>query len=83
MLDECLSTSEVAALETRTEGWIAGLQLAALSLQGRADVAGFIQAFSGSHRHVLSYLAEEVLNRRPEGTLDFYFPSPNQPPPLP
>ena len=40
-------------------------------MQGRADVAGFIHAFSGSHRHVLSYLVEEVLNRRPEGTLDF------------
>ena len=63
--------SEIAALEERTEGWIAGLQLAALSIQGRADVSGYIQAFSGSHRHVLSYLVEEVLNRRPEGTLDF------------
>ncbi len=66
-----LSVAEIAALETRTEGWIAGLQLAALSMQGRADITGFIQAFSGSYRHVLSYLVEEVLNRRPEGTLDF------------
>jgi len=66
-----LSLSEITALEKRTEGWIAGLQLAALSMQGRQDVAGFIQAFSGSHRHVLSYLSEEVLNRRPEGTLEF------------
>ncbi len=40
-------------------------------MQGRADVSGFIQAFSGSNRHVLSYLVEEVLNRRPEDTLDF------------
>ena len=66
-----LTTAEIATLETRTEGWIAGLQLAALSLQGRTDVAGFIQAFSGSHRHVFDYLVEEVLNQRPEGTLEF------------
>ncbi len=66
-----LSTDDIAALEARTEGWVAGLQLAALSMQGRDDVAGFIQAFSGSHRHVLSYLVEEVLNRRPKGTLNF------------
>jgi LuxR family transcriptional regulator, maltose regulon positive regulatory protein len=47
-----LSATEITALELRTEGWIAGLQLAALSMQGRNDVAGFIQAFSGSHHHV-------------------------------
>ena len=66
-----LAAADVAALEARTEGWIAGLQLAALSMQGRDDARGFIQAFSGSHRHVLNYLAEEVLSRRPSGTLDF------------
>jgi LuxR family transcriptional regulator, maltose regulon positive regulatory protein len=66
-----LTADEIMALETRTEGWIAGLQLAAISMQGHADVTGFIQAFSGSHRHVLSYLVEEVLNRCPQGTLDF------------
>jgi LuxR family maltose regulon positive regulatory protein len=66
-----LSEENIAALESRTEGWVAGLQLAALSMQGREDVEGFIQAFSGSHRHVLTYLAEEVLDRRPEGTLNF------------
>jgi LuxR family maltose regulon positive regulatory protein len=66
-----LSAENIAVLESRTEGWIAGLQLAALSMQGRDDVTGFIQAFSGSHRHVLTYLAEEVLERRPEGTLNF------------
>jgi LuxR family maltose regulon positive regulatory protein len=66
-----LSSENIAVLEARTEGWIAGLQLAALSMHGREDVTGFIQAFSGSHRHVLSYLAEEVLERRPEGTLNF------------
>ncbi|MCB0111113.1 MAG: hypothetical protein KDE53_34565, partial [Caldilineaceae bacterium] len=66
-----LTDHDIARLETRTEGWIAGLQLAALSMQGRSDIAGFIQSFSGSHRHVFSYLIEEVLNRRPVGTLDF------------
>ncbi|MEZ4735049.1 MAG: LuxR C-terminal-related transcriptional regulator [Caldilineaceae bacterium] len=66
-----LTEEEIARLETRTEGWIAGLQLAALSMQERSDVAGFIQSFSGSHRHVFSYLIEEVLNQRPAGTLDF------------
>ena len=45
-----LSAEDIAALETRTEGWIAGLQLAALSMQGHKDVAGFIQAFTGDHR---------------------------------
>ena len=61
-----LSAAEVAALETRTEGWIAGLQLAALSMQGRADSAAFVQAFTGSHHFVLDYLMEEVLQRQPE-----------------
>jgi LuxR family transcriptional regulator, maltose regulon positive regulatory protein len=70
-----LSPTEITALETRTEGWIAGLQLAALSMQGRADVTGFIQSFSGSNRHVLSYLVEEVLNRRPPDTLNFLLQS--------
>ncbi len=51
----------IAILERRTEGWIAGLQLAALSLQGRADASAFLAAFSGSHRYVLDYLSEEVL----------------------
>ena len=55
-----------AALAARTEGWAAGLQLAALSLRGRADVAGFVAAFSGSHRYVLDYLAQEVLDRQEE-----------------
>ncbi len=61
-----LNETDVAALEARTEGWIAGLQLAALSMQGRSDAAGFIQAFAGSHRFVLDYLVEEVLDRQPE-----------------
>ena len=54
----------VAALAARTEGWAAGLQLAALSLRGQADPAGFVAAFSGSHRYVLDYLTEEVLERQ-------------------
>jgi LuxR family maltose regulon positive regulatory protein len=66
-----LSAAEITALEARTEGWIAGLHLAALSLQGRDDAAEFIRAFSGSHRHVLSYLVEEVLNHHPADTLEF------------
>jgi len=66
-----LSAKEVTALEARTEGWIAGLQIAALSMQGQGDIQGFIQAFSGSHRHILGYLAEEVLNQQPQSTLNF------------
>jgi LuxR family maltose regulon positive regulatory protein len=66
-----LSAEEVATLDARTEGWIAGLQIAALSMQGHADMAGFIKTFSGSHRHILGYLADEVLNLRPKDTLDF------------
>ena len=61
-----LSAEDIAALEARTEGWVAGLQLAALSMQGRADTASFIQSFTGSHHFVLDYLMEEVLNQQPE-----------------
>jgi LuxR family maltose regulon positive regulatory protein len=61
-----LSSENIAALEERTEGWIAGLQLAALSLQGYQDVAGFIRAFAGDNRYVLDYLVDEVLQRQPE-----------------
>src|SRR3712207_3462757 len=53
------------SLDTRTEGWVAGLQLAALSMQGRADAAGFIRAFAGDDRYVVDYLIEEVLQRQP------------------
>ncbi|MRR12746.1 helix-turn-helix transcriptional regulator, partial [bacterium] len=66
-----LSVEDVAALEARTEGWIAGLQLAALSIQGRPDAAGFIQAFTGSNRFVLDYLVEEVLERQPQAARGF------------
>jgi LuxR family transcriptional regulator, maltose regulon positive regulatory protein len=61
-----LPEAAVAALAERTEGWVAGLQLAGLSLQGRGDVAAFVEGFSGSHRYVLDYLTEEVLERQPE-----------------
>jgi LuxR family transcriptional regulator, maltose regulon positive regulatory protein len=61
-----LSGQDVAALERRTEGWIAGLQLAAISLQGHDDAAGFIQSFTGSHQYVLDFLMEEVLHQQPE-----------------
>jgi LuxR family transcriptional regulator, maltose regulon positive regulatory protein len=61
-----LSEAAVAALGDRTEGWVAGLQLAALSLQGRGDITAFVEGFSGSHRYVLDYLTEEVLDRQPE-----------------
>jgi len=66
-----LSAEQVAALHARTEGWIAGLQLAALSLQGRDDVTDFIDAFTGSHRYVVDYLVEEVLSRQLENVQDF------------
>jgi LuxR family transcriptional regulator, maltose regulon positive regulatory protein len=66
-----LAAEDVAALENRTEGWIAGLQLAALSLQGQADATRFIQSFTGSHRFVLDYLVEEVLRRQPEYVRSF------------
>jgi LuxR family maltose regulon positive regulatory protein len=61
-----LSAKEIHLLETRTEGWIAGLQLAALSLQGRKDPASFLQRFKGDNRYIADYLTEEILNRQPE-----------------
>src|SRR5205085_8258251 len=61
-----LSGEDIAALEARTEGWIAGLQLAALSMQGRKDISAFLKAFTGSQRYIIDYLAEEVLARQPE-----------------
>jgi LuxR family transcriptional regulator, maltose regulon positive regulatory protein len=69
-----LTEADADALEDRTEGWIAGLQLAALSLRGIADrneVAGFIQAFTGTNRFVIDYLADEVLARQPPQVRDF------------
>ena len=72
-----LSDGDVAALETRTEGWIAGLQLAALALQGslstqgQPDTSHFIRSFTGSHRFVLDYLVEEVLQQQTERIRSF------------
>ena len=61
-----LAATDIAALAGRTEGWIAALQLAALSMQGRADVAGFIAGFAGDDRYIVDYLVEEVLRRQPD-----------------
>jgi LuxR family transcriptional regulator, maltose regulon positive regulatory protein len=66
-----LPDQAVAALAERTEGWAAGLQLAGLSLRGQDDVAAFVAAFTGSHRYVLDYLAEEVLERQSEQVRTF------------
>jgi LuxR family transcriptional regulator, maltose regulon positive regulatory protein len=66
-----LMAQDVAALEERTEGWIAALQLAALSMQGRDDVPGFIAEFAGDDRYIVDYLAEEVLQRQPPAVRDF------------
>src|SRR6516165_4489630 len=60
------TVDEAAALARRTEGWAVGLQLVGLSLRGHHDAAGFVAAFSGSHRYILDYLTEEVLDRQPE-----------------
>jgi LuxR family maltose regulon positive regulatory protein len=70
-MELALSAGDVAALEEVTEGWIAALQLAALSMRGRGDVSGFVESFSGSNRHVLDFLAEEVLERQPEEVRGF------------
>lgn len=61
-----LAAADVAALEQRTEGWIAALQLAALSIQGRDDAAGFIARFAGNDRYIVDYLVEEVLQHQPD-----------------
>jgi ATP/maltotriose-dependent transcriptional regulator MalT len=61
-----LPEAAVAALGDRTEGWVAGLQLAALSLRDRGEITAFVEGFSGSHRYVLDYLTEEVLDRQPK-----------------
>ncbi len=66
-----LSAEDIAALEDRTEGWIAGLQLAAVSLQGHIDKSRLIQSFTGSNRFVLDYLIEDVLSQQPESLQDF------------
>ena len=66
-----LSTQDVAMLEGRTEGWIAAIQLAGLSMQGRDDIAGFIARFAGDDRYIVDYLVEEVLERQTEPVRTF------------
>lgn len=66
-----LSAEDIASLETRTEGWIAGLQLAAISMQGHKDTTGFIKSFTGSHHFVLDYLLAEVLQRQSKSVQHF------------
>jgi len=66
-----ISPEDVATLEARTEGWVAGLQVAALSLKGYQDTASFIQAFAGSNRYIMDYLVEEVLQQQPESIQTF------------
>jgi LuxR family maltose regulon positive regulatory protein len=77
VMDLSLSAEDISALETRTEGWIAGLQFAALalrgplSMQGQKGATGFIQSFTGSHHFVLDYLVEEVLQQQSESIQTF------------
>ena len=71
MMDLKLSAPEIQILEKRTEGWAAGLQLAALSLKGRKDSTEFINGFKGDNRYIADYLAEEVLNRQPDDRRQF------------
>ena len=71
VMDLNLSAAHIATLETRTEGWIAGLQLAAISMRGFEDASGFIDSFSGSNRYVLDYLLEEILDQQPESIKTF------------
>ncbi|HET7037625.1 MAG TPA: LuxR C-terminal-related transcriptional regulator [Thermomicrobiaceae bacterium] len=66
-----LSATDIDALDARTEGWIAGLQLAALSLRDQQDVPRFIRAFAGDHRYIIDYLAEEVLRHQPDAVRAF------------
>ncbi|MCI0729526.1 MAG: LuxR family transcriptional regulator, partial [Chloroflexi bacterium] len=66
-----LSAENIAALETRTEGWIAGLQLAAISMKGYEDITSFVKSFTGSHHFVMDYLVEEVLKQQSESVQNF------------
>ena len=71
VLELALSADHIQALAVRTEGWIAGLRLAALSVQGHEDAATFIEGFTGSHEFIVDYLADEVLSRQPEAIRRF------------
>jgi LuxR family maltose regulon positive regulatory protein len=77
VMDLTLSTEDIAELENRTEGWIAGLQLAALSMQGRDDISGFIKAFAGHDRYIVDYLVEEVLQSQPKRVRSFLLQTSN------
>jgi LuxR family maltose regulon positive regulatory protein len=66
-----LTPQDVGALKARTEGWVAGLQVAAMALRGREDASAFVAAFTGGHRHVLSYLVAEVLQKQPQAVQSF------------
>src|SRR6185437_4859669 len=65
------SPRNISALEERTEGWIAALQLAALSMQGREDITAFVAGFAGNDRYVFDYLVEEVLQRQSDEVRKF------------
>ena len=71
VMGQRLAAADIASLLTRTEGWVAGLQVAALSMKGRDDVSSFIQTFSGDNRYILEYLIEEVLERQPQSVQRF------------
>ena len=66
-----LSSEEIRALDTRTEGWIAGLQMAAISMTKQKNLASFITTFTGTHRHIFDFLTEEVLNHQTAETRSF------------
>ena len=71
VMDVDLAPTDIMLLEKRTEGWVAGLQMAAISLRGREDISKFIQSFGGSNRFIMDYLLEEVLNRQPQDFQNF------------
>ncbi len=73
LLDRPLSNEDIQALVSRTEGWVAGLQMAAASMRESEDISGFIHAFSGSNRFILDYLVEQVLQQQPDVIQDFLF----------
>ena len=71
VLHDEFSNRDIAALDSRVEGWIAGLQMVTLSIQGRQDSHEFIETFSGSHRFIMDYLSEEIYNQQPNGLQTF------------
>ncbi|MFN2234801.1 MAG: LuxR C-terminal-related transcriptional regulator [Anaerolineales bacterium] len=73
VLDTNISKKDLVKLQNRTEGWVSGLQMAVMTLQGREDISEFIDSFSGSHRYILDYLIEEVLQRQSQEIRLFLF----------